>query len=126
MEWTKQSHSQSLESFLTLDRHPREGDCFAAARNDRPDSVVSRTLGLISVNTQIRYVRLREAICYLNTLMECVMKLTASAEGDCFEKKAFLAIVDVRYFVDKNAKTNKFRENIQSVILKCFYRESIA
>ncbi len=29
-----------------------------------------------------------------------------------------LAILDVRYFVDKNAKTNKFRENILSVILE--------
>ena len=37
-----------------------------------------------------------------------------------------LAIVDVRYFGDKNAKANKFRENILTVILECFCRGSIA
>jgi hypothetical protein len=34
--------------------------------------------------------------------------------------------VDVRYFGDKNAKTDKFCENIQSAIVECFYGESIA
>ena len=41
-------------------------------------------------------------------------------------KVSTVITVDVRYFGDKNAKANKFRENILTVILECFCRGSIA